>query len=141
MSKPHKWYNLFVTTDDAHAAEPVLPTADTDRPPASAGQGREVSLPDFPAPLKKASESGVTFPALYEAAGILPPKHGFTILKVSDMLQSEHLQNMTPEVKRNAILVALEAAEVKVDEIVQDAMKRRRALDTYAKVEERAVQE
>jgi hypothetical protein len=42
-------------------------------------------------------------------------------------------------VKRKSILVALDAARVSVDSIVEDAVQRDRALDTYEKVLEKSV--
>ena len=62
------------------------------------------------------------------------PAHGYTVLKVAEMLQSEHIRTLPPDVKRKSILVALDAAGVTVDEIVEDAVHRDRALDTYERV-------
>ena len=50
------------------------------------------------------------------------------------MLQSEHLQSLPADVKQKSILVALDAAGVKVADIVEDAVRRDRALDTYERV-------
>ena len=50
------------------------------------------------------------------------------------MLQSEHIRALPADVKRKSIMVALDAAGVKVTEIVEDAVRRDRALDTYERV-------
>jgi Asp-tRNA(Asn)/Glu-tRNA(Gln) amidotransferase A subunit family amidase len=50
------------------------------------------------------------------------------------MLQSEHIRELSADVKRKSILVALEAAGATADEIVADAVHRDRALDTYERV-------
>jgi hypothetical protein len=50
------------------------------------------------------------------------------------MLQSEHIRALNNDVKRSSILVALDAAGVKVREIVEDAVQRDKALDTYERV-------
>ena len=50
------------------------------------------------------------------------------------MLQSEHIRSLPPDVKQKSIMVALDAAGVKVAEIVEDAVQRDRALDTYERV-------
>lgn len=50
------------------------------------------------------------------------------------MLQSDHIRTLSPDVKRKSILVALDAAGVKVEEVVEDAVIRDRALDTYERV-------
>jgi hypothetical protein len=50
------------------------------------------------------------------------------------MLQSEHIRALPADVKRKSVMVALDAAGVKVTEIVEDAVRRDRALDTYERV-------
>jgi hypothetical protein len=72
--------------------------------------------------------------AVYDAAKIGAPPHGYTVLKVADMLQSEHIRSLPADVKRKSIMVALDAAGVKVAEIIEDAVRRDRALDTYERV-------
>jgi hypothetical protein len=62
------------------------------------------------------------------------------VLKVAEMLQSEHLRDLPAEVKRKSIMVALDAARVKVDEIVTDAVQRDRALDTYERVLQKQIE-
>ena len=72
---------------------------------------------------------------------IHPPAHGYTIFKVAEMLQNEHIRNLPAGVKRSSILLALDAAGVNLQEIIEDAVKRDRALDTYESVQERAVED
>jgi hypothetical protein len=57
------------------------------------------------------------------------------------MLESEHIRNLPSDVKRSSVLVALDAAGVDIKEIIQDAVRRDRALDTYERVQQRAVEE
>jgi len=78
---------------------------------------------------------------VYRAADIQQPTHGFTILKVADMLQSEHIRNMTAEIKRSSILVALEASSVRLQDIIEDAVRRSRALDNYERLQQKAMDE
>src|SRR5581483_8034530 len=82
-----------------------------------------------------------SFDDIYNAAEIQPPVHGFTIMKVGEMLRSEHIRNLPKEVKRSSVLVALEAAGAPIQEIIEDAVKRDRALDTFERVQERALNE
>src|SRR5262249_5026916 len=82
-----------------------------------------------------------SFQEIYEAAEIGVPPHGFTILKIIDLLQSEHIRNLARDVKRSSLLLALEAAGVKAQEVVQDAVRRDKALDTYESVQQKALQE
>jgi ElaB/YqjD/DUF883 family membrane-anchored ribosome-binding protein len=88
--------------------------------------------PKFAASVKNPT----SFEEIYRAAEIPAPAHGYSILKVSDMLQSEHIRNLPPEVKRSSILVALEAAGVQITQVVEDAVRRDRALDVYERVQE-----
>jgi hypothetical protein len=75
-----------------------------------------------------------SFEEIYRAAEIATPPHGYTIMKIASMLQSEHLRGLPQEVKKSSILVALEATGAKVDEIIQDAVRRDRALDGFEAV-------
>lgn len=51
------------------------------------------------------------------------------ILKVSDMLNSDHLRGLSPSAKHSALMMALEAAGVAVEDILQDAIQRQRVLN------------
>ena len=62
-------------------------------------------------------------------------------MKVAEMLRSEHIRNLPREVKRSSVLVALEAAGAPLQEVIEDAVKRDRALDTFERVQERSVGE
>lgn len=69
---------------------------------------------------------------IYRAAGITSPRRGYSISKVVEMLRSEHLRGQSREVRRAAVLMALDAAGVTVDEVLQDAKTRQEAIDAYA---------
>jgi len=71
------------------------------------------------------------FQEVYATAGISPPANGYSILKVADMLDNRHLADMTPDAKRNSLMMALEAAEIEIGELLQDAVARNRALDDH----------
>lgn len=72
-----------------------------------------------------------SFDEVYTSAGIKPPAKSYTILKVAGMLNSKHLADMTPEAKRNSLMMALEAAGAEIGDLLQDAVNRNRVLDTY----------
>lgn len=138
MSK--KWYSFFVVTDESgqRAGEPgELPAA---APRRAADLVPEAAVEELPAPAPAGPVASVPAvpPAdlaiVYESAKIAAPAHGYTVLKVADMLRSEHIRSLPPEVRAKSVLVALDAAGVKVDEIVEDAVRRDRALDTYERV-------
>jgi DNA-binding transcriptional MerR regulator len=91
--------------------------------------------PTFTAPVTNPT----SFAEIYAAAEIHPPAHGFTIEKVGDMLRSEHIRTLPRDVKRSSVLVALEAVGAPIQDVIQDAMKRDQALDTFESVQERAL--
>lgn len=138
MSK--KWYNLFVSVDP-----PAEENPGTDGPQAPPSAAQAVA--DIAAATAVAHESQFTgtianptsFEEVYNAAEIQPPAHGFTIMKVGEMLRSEHIRNLPKDVKRSSVLVALEAAGAPLQEVIEDAVKRDHALDTFERVQEKAL--
>jgi hypothetical protein len=59
------------------------------------------------------------------------PRKGYGINKVVEMLQSEHVRGLSKEMKRAAVLMALDAAGIPIDEVLMDARARQNALDSY----------
>jgi Asp-tRNA(Asn)/Glu-tRNA(Gln) amidotransferase A subunit family amidase len=125
-----RWYNFFVVTggpDQGQAASSrvvdVVPGGETET--------------TFTGPLSDRT----SLEAIYTAAKIATPPHGYSILKVADMLESEHIRELPVEVKRKSVMVALDAAGVKVQEIVEDAVHRDRALDAYERVLEKNLED
>src|SRR4029077_11812298 len=51
----------------------------------------------------------------------------YTILKVADMENSDHLHGLSPAARHSALMMALKAAGVAVEDILQDAVQRQRA--------------
>jgi hypothetical protein len=141
MSK--KWYNLFVSVDES-AGRPEE-SAGTAPPAPTAAQAvadiaRSVAPVAGPPPTFNAPVTNPTsFAEIYQAAEIHPPSHGFTIEKVGDMLRSEHVRNLPRDVKRSSVLMALEAVGAPIQDVIQDAMKRDQALDTFESVQDKAL--
>jgi hypothetical protein len=142
MSK--KWYNYIVSVDDANSGEQPQSKA------GNAGSGAKTAAqsvadiastiavePKFTTPVSDST----SFEQIYKAAEIPAAPQGYSILKVSQMLESEHIRNLPSDVKKSSVLVALDAAGVDIKEIIQDAVRRDRALDGYERVQQRAVQE
>src|SRR5580698_6077613 len=144
MSK--KWYNYIVSVDDA-ANTGQTPEAgrNTSASPAAKSAAQSVAEiassmaaePKFTTPVSDPT----SFDEIYKAAEIPPAPQGYSILKVSQMLESEHIRNLPSDVRRSSVLVALDAAGVDIKEVVQDAVRRDRALDTYERVQQRAADE
>lgn len=63
------------------------------------------------------------------------------ILKIADMLSSEHLRGLSPAAKHSALLMALEAGGVAVEDMLQDAVQRQRVLNEYEESQLRRLQE
>jgi hypothetical protein len=129
-----KWYNLFVSVDES-AEQP----ADAPEKPA-AQTVAEIAASVAPEPTFTSTVNNPTsFAEIYDAAEIKPPAHGYSIMKVAEMLQSEHIRNLPRDVKRSSVLVALEAAGAPLQDVIEDAVKRDRALDTFERVQEQSV--
>jgi hypothetical protein len=77
-----------------------------------------------------------SFEEVYKCAPAQPPRMVYGILKVSEMLNSGHLAGMSHESKRCSVMMAIEAAGIQVEDLLQDAMLRQRALNDYEQSEE-----
>jgi len=93
--------------------------------------------PKFTAPVSTAAG----FDEIYRAAEIQPPAHGYTVMKIAEMLQSERIRTLPAEVKKSSVLLALDAAGVKIEEVIEDAVKRDRALDGFERVQQKSLDE
>lgn len=144
MSK--KWYQHFVSVEPSpeeqiHQKTPAAAAPSTAKARTAAQTVADIAAsvaePKFTAPVQNLS----SFEELYRAAEIRPPAHGYTILKVAEMLQSEHIRALPAEVKRSSVLVALEAAGVKLEAVIEDAVRRDRTLDTFERVQQKSLDE
>ena len=141
---PKKWYNYIVSVDDPVGAEPNPPNA-KGTPVATKSAAQSVAEiassmaaePKFTTPVSDPT----SFDEIYKAAEIPPAPQGYSILKISQMLESERIRNLPSDVKRSSVLVALDAAGIDVKDVIQDAIRRDRALDTYERVQQRAAEE
>jgi hypothetical protein len=68
---------------------------------------------------------------IYLSAGIQTPRLGYSISKVVGMLSSEYIRDLPAETKRASLMMALDAAGVQVNEVLQDATLRQHALNSY----------
>jgi hypothetical protein len=153
-----KWYNHFVSFDDeaeqsapdsSHVATRPVPGAKSAAPakpgvpasvPTAAQRIAEIAASVGPTPAMPASMSHASsFEEIYAAAEIQPSP--YNIMKVAEMLQSPHLKDLPTEVRRSSVLVALDAAGVKLQSVIEDAVRRDRALDTFESVQLKSVAE
>ncbi len=107
--------------DELLAATPPPPPIDERALAAASGGEEALEIPDFA--------------SIYRAAGIAEPAHGFTALKVHEMLASAELAPLAPDAKAAALAGFLKmnpGGPVALGEIIQDAVRRDQALDRFA---------
>lgn len=133
-----KGVRLIVSDDQAPAAESESPAAEA----AARGEPRRAREREIPAEAfadaepRPVSRSQVPadvadFGAVYQEAGIELPLHGYGVDKVAEMLESKRLSALSREVKAQAVMAALEAAQVSLRDVIQDAVLRDKALDAF----------
>jgi hypothetical protein len=126
----------LIVTDTAEAAAPGEPAPEREIPPAAF---EDVAPPRVARSSVAASVD--CFEAVYDEAGITLPAHRYGVDKVQEMLESKRLSSLGREVKATAVLAALEAAQVPVRDVVQDAVLRDKALDDFEAAKEAEVKE
>ncbi len=155
MANDKKWYSYFVTIDDStstdtspstsptggnNAAQAIADIAASIQPAATQQRVEQKIQAASPA-LPAVGAKSLSFTEIYAAAEIVAPTHGYTVLKVADMLENPHIKELPSEVKRSSVLVALDAANVKVQEIVEDAVRRDKALDAFERIQQKQIEE
>jgi hypothetical protein len=65
----------------------------------------------------------------------------YNILKVAEMASSDQLHGLSAAAKHSALMMALEAAGVAIEDILRDAMQRRRTLEAYDEEQQKRLQE
>ena len=133
-----KWYEYFVSVENPGGEPGQTPSADAAQ---SIAQIAATVAPPPAVQFSKPISQLTTFEDIYAAAGIMPPANGYSIMKIHDMLSSEHIKQMPTEVKRGSIMVALDAAGVKIQEVIQDAIRRDQALDGFERVRQKSVED
>ena len=123
---------------EAHGAD----AAATARGP----QPRDIPAEEIASPPPPPARSGVAmeiedFGAVYEEAGVTIPDHGYGVDKIAEMLQGKRLSSLSREVRAQAVLAALEAAQVDVKDVIADAVRRDKALDAFEAAKERELHE
>ena len=132
-----KGVRLIVT--EAPEAE-AAPTGDAEESPRRPRE-REIPAEAFDSAEPRSLESSqvpanADFSAVYQEAGIELPLHGYGVDKVGEMLESKRLGSLGREVKAQAVMAALEAAQVSLRDVIQDAVLRDKALDSFEAAKE-----
>jgi hypothetical protein len=105
---------------------------DTAKRPASTADPAERSNTSAPGEDSPAFQAELlVLEDVYQLAGIVTSRKGYSITKVVEMLRSEHLRGLAKDAKRASVLMALDAAGISVDEMLEDAKMRLEAIDSY----------
>lgn len=153
-----KWYNHFVSfdedsqpsgSDSAHPSAvrpgpsaPSVKAGAAGKPGAGTAAQRVAEIASSlgqPPAFSPSMPHSSSFEEIYAAAEI--PATPYNIMKVAEMLQSPHLKDLPSEVRRSSVLVALDAAGVKLQSVIEDAVRRDRALDTFESLQRNSVEE
>src|SRR6202050_2458037 len=141
---PKKWYNYIVSVDEDQNTQQGAPKPANVAPGAKSAAQTVAEIASTMAPEPKFTtpvSDPTSFEEIYKAAEIPPAPRGYSILKISQMLESERIRTLPSDVKKSTVLVALDAAGVDIKEVIQDAIRRDRALDTYERVQQHAAEE
>jgi len=130
-----KWYNVFVSVEDEQ--KKTEETQVSSEKPTKV----EIAEPELEHPVARVGEEMPSFEAIFRAFGIKDQSQGFTVYRAEELLNSVYLKSSTPEIKRSALMVALEALRIPPEEVIQDAVKRDKALTQFEKIEERRLRE
>jgi hypothetical protein len=139
-----KWFGLGISPN-----KPGTPSTSREEI-RNATDEKENFMPPLTQPTEKllaqSSRSVPTFQVqllpvedIYRAAGIMNPPRGYSVNKVVEMLHSEHIRSLSPEMRRAAVLMALDAAGIPLAQVQQDAKDRQQALDTYESAQTKQV--
>lgn len=120
-----KGVRLIVTEGD-----PSANTAPVEREREIAADVLDV---EPPRPVERSSVNADVeeFGAVYAEAGVEAPLHGYGVDKAGEMLENKRLATLSREVKATAVLAALEAAGAPIRDVIQDAVRRDKALDAF----------
>ena len=103
---------------------------DRERPPVTP------ALVASPKPGVVPSDDRADFEQIYAGAESKLPQVAGGILKVVEMVNSDHLAGLSPDARRCAVLMALEAVGAQIEDLLQDAVVRQRALGDYEKIQQ-----
>jgi hypothetical protein len=117
---------LTVGTLPLRSAPARPQSAPRDRPEAPRPRPEESRSPHW-----RARADVADFRSIYAEAGITTPAHGYGVEKVAVMLANPHLASRPRDVRATAALAALEAAQVPLRDVIDDAVLRHKALAAF----------
>jgi len=115
-----------VEVQDPKAPEKITTRSITLKDLATEIRGEEVrNLAELP------TELAITFDRIFQAAGIKPAPHGWTIERLKSLLDTDQFKSMDRPAIQKAILGLLATEKAQVDDLVKDAIARDQAIDAY----------
>ncbi len=118
-----------VATDAVAPGMP--PTKLVTRTVTLADLATEVKSEDVRALANMPAELSVAFSKVFDAAGIKPPAHGWTIERLMSLLHTEQFKEMDRASVQKAVLGLLSNDKAQVEDVVKDAVARDHAIDAY----------
>jgi len=79
------------------------------------------------------------FDEIYRAAEFSRPRTAIPSPRSPRCCKASVSARFRPRSKKNSVLLALDAAGVKIEEIIEDAVKRDRALDGFERVQQKSL--
>lgn len=136
-----KWFTLPPLEEVATQPKPVQTAAGnpSNNPSEETSQAPRAPTAVVNTPAATVPRYG-PFEQIYQTAAVKPPRLAYGILKVAEMMNSSHLSGMSPEARRSSLLMALEAAGAEIEDLLQDAVVRQRALNDYDEAQGKRVQ-
>ena len=81
------------------------------------------------------------FAVVYKGASVQAPSHGYGVDRIAGMLAHGSLAGLDKSVKANAVLAALDAAGVSIDDVIHDGLLRYKALVAFEAAKELELQQ
>jgi len=125
------WGGKLGILEMGRAQTPQTPAKIETRTVTLAQLSTEIRSDDVRALADQPAELTVPFEKIFETAGIVGGKKGWTVHKLLNLLRSDPLKSEARDNAQKRILEILRSDEVSAEEIVRDAMARDKALDSF----------
>jgi hypothetical protein len=140
------WFR-FTIQEDTPSPNGITRTAGPADPTVVVSATQELTVAEarpparLSAPVPGEASPYASFEQIYQNAAVKPPRLPYGILKVALMANSSHLAGLSADAKRCSLLMALEAAGVEVEDLLQDAVVRQKALNDYEDVQQQKLKD
>jgi hypothetical protein len=139
-----RWFPLAFAEEPTPRKNGVARITESDQPGAAPEPAQDPTLSKVAALATTSPRDPAKYAAfdqVYASAAIKAPKVAYGILKVAEMVNSSHLTGLSPEARRCSLLMALEAAGAEIEDLLQDAVVRQKALNDYEHAQQHRLKE